>query len=51
MHNSFIGCYQRVGLRSLDKKNVGALYSLVWFRVGLGLNITSMIMQTFEKNG
>ena len=36
MHNRFIGCYHRVGLRSLCIYKVGGLYILVWFRVGLG---------------
>ena len=46
MHNSFLGCYHRVGLRSLY---VMLVYCISWLGSGLawGLNIISMIVQTF----
>ena len=45
MHNSFIGCYHRVGFRSLY---IRLVYCVFWLGSGVawGLNIISMIMQT-----
>ena len=46
MHNSFLGCCHRVGLRSLYIRLVRCIF---WLGSGVawGLNIISMTMQTF----
>ena len=46
MHNSFIGCYHRVGLRSLYMR---LMYCIFWLGSGVawGLNIIAMKLQTF----